>query len=217
MTLHRLLTLGPAMLAIFSASALAQQPSPAEARLRETLRTTMLELRTAQTERANLQAAQTALETANKTLTAEAETMKKKFDALTAQAAADQASARKEIDDLTGRLAERETELTRHREALEKWKVAHQQVMNLARKKEDARAAAAQKTIELERTVAAHEKRNVELYKLADEILTRYSKFGLGEAIAAREPFTGLTRVKLQNIAQDYKDKLLDNVIQPTP
>lgn len=83
------------------------------------------------------------------------------------------------------------------------------------RRAEDARLAAVQKGIELERTVAAQQKRNVELYKLADEILTRYSKFGLGEAIAAREPFTGLARVKLQNIAQDYKDQLLDNVIQP--
>jgi hypothetical protein len=185
--------------------------------LRETLRTTTLELRAAQTDKANLQAAQAALEAANKTLTADAETMKKKFDALTAQSAADQAAARKEIDELTARLADREGELVKHRQALEKWRIAHQQVTGLARKKEEARAAAVQKGVELERTVAAQQKRNVELYKLADEILTRYSKFGLGEAIAAREPFTGLTRVKLQNIAQDYKDKLLDNVIKSSP
>jgi chromosome segregation ATPase len=211
------MTVAPALLALSSAPLLAQQPTPAEAKLRETLRTTMLELRAAQTDKANLQAAQATLETANKTLTTEAEAMKKKFDALTAQAAADQASARKEIDDLTGRLADREAELTKHREALEKWKIAHQQVAAVANKKEEARAAAVQKGIELERTVAAQQKRNVELYKLADEILTRYSKFGLGEAIAAREPFTSLTRVKLQNIAEDYKDKLLDNVIKPKP
>ena len=85
----------------------------------------------------------------------------------------------------------------------------------MARKKEEARAASAQRVIELERQVAAQRDKNVALYKLADEILTPYRKFGLGEAIAAREPFTGLTRVKLENLAEEYKDKLLEQVIRP--
>jgi hypothetical protein len=53
----------------------------------------------------------------------------------------------------------------------------------------------------------------LELYKLGNEILTRYEKFGLGEALQAKEPFVGVSRVKLQALVQDYKDKLLDQAI----
>ena len=58
------------------------------------------------------------------------------------------------------------------------------------------------------RKVDDREAKNYELFKLANEILTRYEKFGLGEALTAREPFTGLTRVKLENLVQDYQDTL---------
>ena len=47
------------------------------------------------------------------------------------------------------------------------------------------------------------------------EILTRYQQFGLGQALAAREPFTGNAKVKLQNIVQDYGDKILNQTAKP--
>jgi hypothetical protein len=53
------------------------------------------------------------------------------------------------------------------------------------------------------------------LFTVGEEILNRYSKFGFGEALAAREPFTGLTRTKLETLVQGYQDRLLDNVIKP--
>jgi hypothetical protein len=53
------------------------------------------------------------------------------------------------------------------------------------------------------------------MFKVGSEILTRFEKFGLGTAITAREPFIGLTRVKLQNLMQDYADKLADQKIKP--
>ena len=64
-------------------------------------------------------------------------------------------------------------------------------------------------------TVADREAKNRELYRLANEILTRYEKFGLGDALAAREPFTGITRTKLENLVQDYSDKIADARVQP--
>jgi len=195
----------------------AQQPAAgaAEGKLREQLRATLIQLRTAESERANLQAGQAALEAQNKTLAAELEARKKEFDTLTAESEAAQLQARKEIGDLTGRLAEREADLVKHRAALEKWRLAHRQVTGVAQKKEEQRAAAAQKVIELERTVADRERKNVELYKTGEEVLNRYAAFGFGDALAAREPFTGLTRTKLESLVQDYRDRLLDNVIKP--
>ncbi len=200
------------MAAAFPAS--AQQPAAgaAEAKLREQLRATMIQLRAAETERANLQASQAALEARNTALAAELEAKTKEHDKLAAEADADRLQARKEIGELTGRLAEREADLAKHRVALEKWRLAHRQVTGVAQKKEEQRAAAAQKVIELERAVADRERKNVELYKTGNEILDRYAKFGFGDALAAREPFTGLTRTKLENLVQGYKDRLLDNV-----
>jgi hypothetical protein len=135
MQTRHLIALLPAVLAPGLTALHAQQPAAAETKLRETLRTTMLELRTAQTEKANLQATLAGVEATNRTMTAELDALKKKFDALTAQAADDQAAARKEIDGLTARLADRDADLVRHRESLEKWRIAHQQVTGIARKK----------------------------------------------------------------------------------
>jgi hypothetical protein len=41
-------------------------------------------------------------------------------------------------------------------------------------------------------------------------ILDRYEKFGLGDAILAREPFTAVQRVKFQNLIQDFSEELSD-------
>jgi hypothetical protein len=53
------------------------------------------------------------------------------------------------------------------------------------------------------------------MYRIGSEILKRYEGFGLGTAIAAREPFVGSMRVKLQNLVQDYADKLAEQKIKP--
>ena len=61
----------------------------------------------------------------------------------------------------------------------------------------------------LQRKVEDDERRNLALFKLANEILTRYEDFSLGNALAAKEPFTGLTRTKLENLVQGYQDKIV--------
>ena len=43
----------------------------------------------------------------------------------------------------------------------------------------------------------------------------RLENFSYGTALAAREPFVGATRVKLENEVQGYKDKLLDPKLKP--
>ncbi|HET8870474.1 MAG TPA: hypothetical protein VFM48_08515 [Aquabacterium sp.] len=49
---------------------------------------------------------------------------------------------------------------------------------------------------------------NVQLYDLGSELLTRYENKGLGEVLSAKEPFVQLGRVKLENFAAQYRDKL---------
>jgi DNA repair exonuclease SbcCD ATPase subunit len=201
--------------AIFSATAVwivpsslaADQPS-AELKLRESLRATMLQLRTAETERANLQAAKAELEAKNKAL-------EDQLASMTKQTAANQAEAEKTITELKTKMDERDREIGTLRVSLDKWKVDHQKISDLARTKEGQRVKLTEKVVVLERQVADQQRRNAAMYKLGREVLDRYEKFGLGTALTAREPFVGLTRVKFENLIQDYGDKLADERIKP--
>ena len=174
-----------------------------DARLKETLRNLTLRLRSAETERNNLLSDKAQFEQEKKKLTAKA-------DALTKQAAADKA----EIDTLTSKAGDQEKELLETKESLGKWKAAYEQLVATARKSEAERAKLAGESIVLKRKLEDRERKNAELFKLGNEILTRYEKFGLGDALAAREPFTGLARVKLENLVQDYQDKIADQKVK---
>lgn len=195
---------------LLASTALAQQPSPAEQKLREQLRAVMLQLRTAETERATLQAAQAQSAEENKELT-------EKLDKLTKQSAATQEASTQTIASLNTRIEAKDAEIGQFRESIEKWKKAHAEAVSIAQKKESERAQLAQRKIELDRIVADQRTKNAAMYKIGKEVLARYEGFGLGTALTAREPFIGTTRVKLENLVQDYADKLADERIKTAP
>ena len=62
--------------------------------------------------------------------------------------------------------------------------------------------------------MADQQTKNDAMFKLGNEILKRYERFGLGDALTRREPFVGTTRVKFQNLIQDYTDKVADQRIK---
>jgi chromosome segregation ATPase len=186
------------------ACVLAANASADDARLKETVRTLTLRLRSAETERNNLLSDKAQLEQEKKTLTAKVET-------LTKQAAAD----KEKLDSLTAKASDQEKELLQTKESLGKWKAAYEQIAAGAQKSEAERSKLAQESIALKRKLEDLERKNLALFKVGNEILTRYEKFGLGEALAAREPFTGVTRAKLESLVQDYHDKLADQRIKP--
>jgi chromosome segregation ATPase len=171
-----------------------------DARLKETLRTLTLRLRSAETERNTLISDKAQLEQEKKTLTA-------KVDSLNKQVAADKV----QLDQLEAK----QKELDDTKDSLAKWKSAYEQIQTAAQKSEAMQAKLASESIILKRKLDDRERKNIELFKTANEILTRYEKFGLGEALSAKEPFTGITRVKLENQVQDYQDKIADQRIKP--
>jgi chromosome segregation ATPase len=193
----------------------AQAPAGAEEKLREALKGVTLQLRTAQSEAATANAEKAAADAKNAELTAQVEKMSKQLAALSREKADAMEAAARMQENLEGRLTAKQQELTQFQKSLDKWKAAHTQISDLAQKKERARASFAAKNAALERRVADLRTRNMALFTTGNEILDRFRKFSLGEAIAAREPFTGLTRVKLQNQLQEYGDKLLDQTAQP--
>jgi len=178
-----------------------------DARLRDALRDSITQLRSAQAELANMQASQGAL-------TEEKKNLGEKYEALKKQASADQAAKDKTLSGLTTQLNEEKVEVARLKEALEKSKGTCLKAEELSRTTEAQRAKLVLENNALQRKVADRESKNVTLFLIGNEILERYADFSLGKALAAKEPFVGLTRVKLENLIQDYQDKLLDQRVK---
>ncbi|MDB6080538.1 MAG: hypothetical protein JWO82_4285 [Akkermansiaceae bacterium] len=175
----------------------------ANAKLREALRNTMTQLRTAQTDLATAQSAQAAAEAQVKDLTLKAEATAK-------QVTADQLEARKKLEAAVVTNEQLETMLKAAKAKLEEYGVKFPQLIDLAKATEAERAKLADENSVLKARVRDHKAQNLELFRLANEILTRYEKFGVGDALKAREPFTGITRARLETQVQDYRDKAED-------
>jgi len=184
------------------------QPSAAEQKLRESLRNTMLQLRNSENDKAVLQAAQAESDEKNKALTEQLEKLNK-------QIVADKDAADKAIADLQGKIDERDKAIGALKEGVAKLQAEIKRVSDIANATEAQRAKLNDQVILLNRRVADQQTKNAGMFKIANEILLRYEKFGLGDALTAREPFTGITRVKLQSLFEDYQDKLTDQKIKP--
>ena len=56
--------------------------------------------------------------------------------------------------------------------------------------------------------LGACEQKNLKLYQLNREILTQYRDKGVLGALAQAEPLTGIESVRMENILEEYRDKL---------
>lgn len=198
------LLLAGTSLATAQEASLEEQLQAENAKLRDALRSLTIRMQAAETEAATIKASQTALEEKNARLEREVES--------TAQrAAADKDLAAQAMRELKAALDKRTAEATQVRTALDEWKVAYERAAEVANAKEGARLELSGRVAELEQEVSTRERNNLELYRVAVEILDRYENFALGKAVLAREPFTGLARVSLENQVQEYKEALLDH------
>lgn len=207
--LRPLLLLGAALATTLHA---AEEADPS-VKLREQLRGVTLQLRTAQTESANAQAVAAAAEQKSKDLASKIDELEKRNVALGKQANLDKASAAESIDTLEKKVADRDKSLFLHKEALAKWKDGYEKAAAVANTKEDERAKLASELTSTKHTLADRERKNIALFNVSNEILDKFENYSLGKALQAREPFIGTTRVKVENLVQGYKDKILDNRI----
>jgi chromosome segregation ATPase len=163
-------------------------------RLREALRSATVQLRSLEDQRAALQAKQAVADR-------DRDRLQKQSDAFKAQ-------VKDAEEEFNKRLAERD-------ESLEKWKSAYEEAATVARSKDAERAKFEAESAAFKASTKACEAKNVQLFKASDEMLTRFKSMNLLDAVAAREPAFGIKRVELQNLLQDYRDKLLDQKVKP--
>ncbi len=200
----------------FSASLHAAEEADPSIKLREQLRSTMIQLRTSQVEAANAQALQAAAEAKSKELEAKIADLEKRCAAMAKQANAEKIAAEESIATLNNKLADRDKRIIQMNEALAKWKDGYNKAAAVARTKEEERALLASEAIVLKRTVADRETKNIALFNTSTEILERFENYALGKALGAREPFISTTRVKVENLVQGYKDRIVENRIAAT-
>ncbi len=202
LTLSRFLA-GSCLAAVTAATLGAADQPDGEARLRETLRSTMLQLNDAQSQLAALQAAQAAETDGKKTLTDQ-------VARLTKRVVDGQAAAMKETESLKAKVAESQAENASLQREAAPWKAAAEKASAVARSEAGRREKAAAAALAFERHVEDLSAKNAELFRIGSEILDRYEKFGVGAQFLAREPFVGRARVELENQIQDYDDKLME-------
>jgi peptidoglycan hydrolase CwlO-like protein len=186
----------------------AADPNSPETRLRETLRNTVLQLRSVTSERDDLQAQVADLQN-------QAQQLKTRVATLTKQGVADRDTAAKTIAVLQSRLSTQEETIAEFQKSQAASEASQKQTAVVLNTLQARQAALTADNATLQRALDGATTRNVAMLKLASEILGRYEKQGLGEVILAKEPFVGIARTKLQNLAQDYQLKLLAQRVKP--
>ena len=161
----------------------------------------------------------TAMQAEQAKMKKELEDLRKERDTLKAgQAAAGQRS-RAEADAAVAR-STRDREATekelsqvkqRTQELIDKFKETAQALREVETDRATAKQALVRQGQELDACVA----NNQALYKLNDEVLTRFDQQGVWSRVAQAEPFTRLKRVQLENLIDGYRTRADDQKFTP--
>ncbi|WP_454646441.1 hypothetical protein [Bradyrhizobium liaoningense] len=192
------LSAAAALVLVISSAAHADQESD---RLREALRSATAQARTAEDQRAAVQAKLTAAEQ-------ERDRLRKQNEAYRAQVKEAEQAYRQAVKDFNERIAERD-------DSLEKWKAAYGEAASVARTKDAERSKFEGEATTWKASAKACEARNVTLVKIADDVVKQYERMDPLEKVLDHDPVFGLKRVEHQNAAQDFRDKIIEQKAKP--
>lgn len=179
------------------------QAESMEERLRAQLRSTTQQLSQLQSEQAQVNAAKAAAE-------AQRDTAQKELETLRAQLA----QARGQADKLAGQqeavMESAQAQVAATHAQLGKFKGAYDELLTLARAKDTERQALARNLAQRDEEVKVCVARNRDMYEAGKEILHAYESISTGDILAIKQPFAGKARVRFEEQAQAYGDKLYD-------
>ncbi len=202
--------------ALACGAALAQQPSQGgmEERLRAQLRITTSQLQQAQNELAALKAgtvtAPKAAPAAAAAAPAEVAELKKALARAESQLGAER-QARAQASEGSQQLRAQAQAATEKSSAqVAQYRTAYDELLKMARASETERQRLAAEATLQRTAVTQCEAKNAQLYAVGQEILRAYETLDLGSVLASRQPFAAQSRVKYEQIAQQYGDKLYE-------
>ncbi|HEY4317895.1 MAG TPA: hypothetical protein VGN04_09855 [Herbaspirillum sp.] len=182
-----------------------------EERLRNQLRITTTQLQDAQNELAALKAGKGAVGATGGAASP---------GGAAAGAPADIDSLKKELAKSQAQLAEErrrrgkseatEAALKQAGEQAAQYKASYEQLLKLARTSEAERQRLSGEANFRQQAMAQCEAKNAALYAQGQEILHAYETVDVGTVLKSREPFATKSRVKYEQIAQEYGDKLYE-------
>ena len=184
----------------FLASVTARADAESD-RLREALRNATAQSRALEDQRAALQAKLTSADQ-------EREKLKKQNEAFRAQVKEAEQAYRQAVKDFNDRLAERD-------ESMEKWKSAYGEAAAVARTRDAERAKFESEVTALRVSTKACVAKNAQLVKVGNDIVRQYEEMNVMEKLWHHEPVFGQKRVDHQNAAQDFRDKIIEQKVNP--
>lgn len=171
-------------------------------RLRNQLRQTTLELRSAQEQLASLRAE-------NEALKAAAAAPKPVVEAVV------DTRAQRALQAKSAQLETAKAEAEAQRQALAKWQTAYQEAAEVARKRD----AELRQLNELNQRTTGSSRdcvaKNQALIEISQQLLDRYRRKGLFSSLVEAEPLTGIARVRFENLLQDYDNRIADQQANP--
>jgi uncharacterized protein YhaN len=186
----------------------AQKTPSIEDRLRDQLRQTTQQLQSLQSEQAQATAARTAAEQQRDAALAQVKELKAQLGQAAGQATELAAQQEKVQDAARAQVAQAGAQL-------DKYKQAYDDLLKLARGKEAERQKTQASLTERDAQLAMCTDRNKKMYVVGKEILTAYEGVSTGDILAMRQPFAQSARVKFEEAAQAYGDKLYDSQYDP--
>lgn len=201
------------LMAALSVPALAQEASMEE-RLRSQLRLVTGQLQQAQNELVQLKASGARADTGGSSALGgsapEAEDIPKSLSSSRSQLARER-SARQRAEAELATLREQAQEAATQSQARElQVREAHQQLLRLANASEAARKRLADDAATQAAVVQQCEAKNTQLYAVGQEVLRAYETVDMSTVMSARQPFAAKSRVKYEDIAQQYGDRLYE-------
>jgi chromosome segregation ATPase len=175
------------------AAAPARAQSDDSAKLRDQLRYVTLQFHQAQDDKATILAQKNAVEL-------ERDALKKQLSAAQAELARARHDGER-VNAVAGDLARAKGALT--------------QAADAARQNQAERDKLQTVASNTHTVLEACEAKNTQLLAVSRDILKAYEDFNFIDSLSAREPFIRMKRVELENIAQDYRDRIDNGIFDP--
>lgn len=203
-----------ALLAATAGVTHAQQPGgqSMEERLRAQLRVTTTQLQQAQNELAALKAGQPAgAPSAAAPARPELDALKKELAQSQSQLAAERQA--REAASTGNQQLRQQAQATTEKAAsqIAQYRNAYDELLKMARASEAERQRLSGEAATHRTAVTQCEAKNAQLYAVGQEILRAYETMDVGSVLASRQPFAAQSRVKFEQIAQQYGDKLYES------
>lgn len=201
---------GAHILLLPGAAVAADQTQTLEDRLRLQLRSTSQQLAALQSEQAQTQAARNAAE-------AKANALQEQVKALESERDVAREHGKTLEQQQDGIRTQAQSQIEAGRQQVGQFRQAYDQLLVMAKTSEAQRAGLQAQLARQNDALASCTEKNQRLYTLGNDVLRAYEGLSTGSLIQIRQPFATSARVKFDEIAQSFGDKLYDNRADARP